>query len=243
MGGAILGTSDISEGKQMKKLITILLAGIIATSLVACSSTNKTDEEICPGKLLGDEGTPMTQAEGFDTTIDMAFNTVDTNGNPVTNEIFEGSERGVYLVFWQTDSEKTVAELEKLNNLVDTAKKYDYKIVGIVMDGDKNADKAKELTKDLNFENIVWNDEVASRYAGIDKFFSKKYYEENKETFEQFLETPNVGDPVSTFENSRGQLQSSCSLLPVKAEKIEETMKNNNYNATYEELVEQEKEK
>lgn len=224
-----------------KKLIAILMTGILATSLVACGNTNKIQEDICPGKTLGAEGQPMVRAEGFDPTVDMSFKTVDTNGNPVTNKIFEGSERGVYLVFWQTDNDKTIAELEKLNGLVDTAKEHQYKIVGVVMDGEKNAERAKDMAKDLKFENIIWNEEVASRYIGVEDFFSKEFHEDNKADLSQFNEMPKAGDPVSTRTNSRGQIQTSCTLVPIDAEKIEEIIKNNDSNATYGELLEQER--
>lgn len=239
--------------KIIKKSIMILITGIIATSLVACSNTNGNTKGIldtniseiqgdfCPGKELGPEGQPMTLAEGFDTTVDMSFKTVDTNGNPVTNEIFAGSEHGVYLIFWQTDNDKTIAELEKLNSLVDVAKEHKYKIVGVVMDGEKNSKKAKDIAKDLKFQNIIWNKEVASRYVGVEDFFSEEFHEANKENFSQFSEIPKVDDPVSTLANSRGQVQSSFVLVPMDAEKIEEMIKNNDSNATYEELLEQER--
>lgn len=181
----------------------------------------------------------MAMAEGFDQTVDMTFHTKDTNGTPVTNEIFSGTERGVWLVFWQTDNDKSLTELTRLNDMLPIAKENGYKIVGIVMDGEENSDKAKEMTTNLGFTNIIWNDEVASRYNGISNFFSKEFYENNKELYSQFIVMPNLGDPVSGLANSRGQLQSSCTMIPMSNEKIEEQWKNNNSNATFEELQEE----
>lgn len=94
-------------------------------------------------------------AEGFDTTVDMSFTTTDTKGDTVTNDIFSGTDKGVWIVFWQTDNDKTAAELEKLNGMLDTAEKSGYKIVGVVMDGKDQPDKAKEMTEKLGFTNIV----------------------------------------------------------------------------------------
>lgn len=226
----------------MKKIITMLIAALLIVSLAGCTNTQDTaDKDICPGKQLGDEGAPMTKAEGFDQTVDMSFNTVDTNGNPVTNNVFSGTERGTWLVFWQTDNHKSITELKRLNNMLPIAEENGYKVVGIVMDGERNSKKAKEMTSELNFTNIVWNDEVAARYDGISDFFSKEFYEKNKEMYAQFTVMPELGEPVSTRVNSRGQLQTSCSLVTISDKKIEGMWKNNDSNATYEELLEQER--
>lgn len=224
----------------MKKIITILTASLLAFSLVGCSNTQNTvDEDICPGKQLGEEGIPPAMAEGFDLTVDMSFNTTDTNGNAITNEIFSEADKGVWLVFWQTNNDKSSAELKRLNDMLPIAKDNGYKIVGIVMDGEKNPDQAKEMTSELEFNNIIWNEEVASRFDGVAQFFSKEYYAENLETYQQFESIPDLGDPVSTYANSRGQIQSSCFLLPPSNEKIENIWKTINANASFDELQQQ----
>ena len=226
----------------MKKVSAILLAALMTASLAGCVGGKPAlDEDICPGKLLGDEGTPPVQAEGFDPTVDMSFTTVDTNGNPVSNEIFAGSDKGVWLVFWQTDNGKSETELKRLNDMLSTAEENGYKIVGVVMDGEKNGQKAKEMTLDLDFTNILWNGEVAARYSGVADFFTESFYKENQEDLEKMEPKPNLGDPISTRANSRGQIQTSCTLVPISNEKMEQLMKDNNSNATYEELQEQAK--
>lgn len=223
----------------MKKWIAILLTVTLAFSLAACGTKDEYDptDDLCPGKQPGVSGNAPTQVEGFDPNEDMSFTTKDVDGKTVTNEIFAGTERGVWLVFWQTDSKKSAAELEKLNGLTDIAAENGYKILGVVMDGEKNADKAKEMTNGLNFDNILWNDSMALRYEGIVDFFTKEYFEENKVIFEQFNPVPQLGNPISTRTNSRGQMQTACYLVQLESEKIVETWKNNDSNATYEELV------
>lgn len=225
----------------MKKILSIAIAAMLALSLAGCGNTNSSsDEELCPGKQPGVAGNPPVLAEGFDTTVDMSFSTVDTNGNAVTNEIFAGTDHGVWLIFWQTDNDKTAAELEKLNGMLATAEENGYKIVGVVMDGKKNPEKAKEMTANLGFSNIVWNEEVAARYEGVGAFFTEEYHKENAENFANLKNPPKAGDPVSARTNSRGQMQSSCVLIPISETKIEEMWQNNS-NATYEELMEQER--
>lgn len=228
----------------MKKSITILLAAMMVLTLSACSGKEDYDptEDICPGKQPGVAGNAPVLAEGFDPNEDMSFTTADVNGNPVTNEVFAGTERGVWVVFWRTDNDKSEKELQKLNGLVDTANENGYKILGVVMDGEENADQAKEISNGLKFDNIIWNHSMSLIYEGIDAFFTKEYFEENKETIAQLDPVPKPGDPVSTRANSRGQLQSSCYLVPVGEEKLEEIWTNNDSNATYEELVNQERE-
>lgn len=227
----------------MKKVIAILMVALLTASLAGCIGKQTTqDEDICPGKQLGNEGVPTTMAEGFDPTEDMSFSAVDTNGAPVTNDIFAGTDKGVWLVFWQTDNKKSETELKRLDTMLSTAEENGYKIVGIVMDGEKNTDKAKEMTLSLDFTNIIWNNEVAKRFEGVAQFFSKKYYDENLPTYQQFELVPGFGDPVSTYANSRGQIQSSCFLLPPSNEKMKGLWETINANASFEELQEQDKE-
>lgn len=223
----------------MKKWIAILLAAIMALSLAACGTTEEYDisENLCPGKQPGVSGNEPTQAEGFDPNEDMSFTTKDLTGNAVTNEIFAGTERGVWVLFWQTASKKSAAELEKLNGLVDVAAENGYKILSIVMDGEKNAETAKKMVTGLDFEHIVWNDSMALRFHGVEEFFTEEYYTDNSDLLKE-LEFE-VGDPISTRTNSRGQIQSSCNLVQPTSEKIADILKNNDSNATYEELVNQ----
>jgi len=227
----------------MKKIIAILMAALMAASLAGCAGKQTSqDEEICPGKQIGDEGVPPTMAEGLDPTVDMSFTTVDTNGKSVTNEIFAGTEKGVWLVFWQTDNDKSEAELKRLDDMIPTAEENGYKIIGIVMDGEKNKNTVKEMTADLGFSNLIWNDEVASRFDGVAQFFTEQFYKENQSDLEQLDPKPSCGDPVSTRANSRGQIVTSCTLVPVSIEKMERLMQDNDSNMTYEELQEQNKE-
>lgn len=231
----------------MKRFLTVLLTVALTLSLTGCGAKEEaalpedttvvTGGDFCPGKLVGPEGTPMTPAAGFDETEDMSFTTVDVHGNTVTNDIFAGTDRGIWVVFWLADSDKSAAELIKLDGLTDKAAEYGYKILGVVMDGEKHADKARELAGELTFDNIIWNDSMALRYDGVWKFFTPEFYEENAENFAGLDSAPALGNPISTRTNSRGQIQTSCALVPLSEEKLTETWKDNDSNATYEELV------
>lgn len=223
----------------MKKMMMLFTTALLVLSLAGCTSGQQgaVDEDICPGKQIGDESVPMTKAEGFDPTVDMSFTTKDIEGNIVANEVFAGTERGAWLVFWQTDNDKSAAELARLDALREVAEENGYQIVGVVMDGEKNAEKAKEMSADMGFLNIVWNDEVDKRFSEVGDFFTKEYYDANQEMYEQLTVKPNLGDPVSTYTNSKGQIQSSCILVPISDEKLKAVWKEIDANATYEDLI------
>ena len=226
----------------MKKLLALILSVILVISLAGCADKqSNTDDKICPGKQPGVAGKPPVKADGFDPNVNMDFSSKDTMGNPVTNKIFADAKRGVWLVFWQTDNDKSEAELKKMKEMLPIAQENGYKIIGVVMDGEKNPDKAKKMTADLDFTNIIYNNEVEKIYGDAGKFFTEKYYKDNKIDLSKFSEPIKVGDPVSTRANYRGQLQSSCYLVPIGKKKVEEIWKSNDSNATYEELIEQEK--
>lgn len=234
------------KSMNMKRLLTFSLAAVLTFSLTACaqkevpdsnggaSSENLSTGDFCPGKALGPEGAPATPAAGFDPNEDMSFTTTDVAGKEVTNEIFAGSDRGVWVLFWRTDSEKSSAELSKLNGLTEEAAQYGYKILGVVMDGEENADKAAEMASELSFDNIIWNESMALRFAGIEDFFSEEFFESNKD---QFDELRGVKDPVSTCTNSRGQMQGPCTLFSLSEEKLVNSWKDLDCNATYDELM------
>ena len=169
----------------------------------------------------------------------MSFTTVDTKGNSVTNEIFDGSERGVWLLFWETENEKSAAALAQLEGLLPDAEENGYKIIGVVMDGEENPETAAEMTADLHFDNLVWNNEMAQRYEGIIDFFNGTHYEENKQDYSQMNPQPHPGDPISTRTNSRGQIQTSCTLVPLTDEQILSRMQEFDSNMTYDELMEE----
>ena len=225
----------------MKKSLTLLLTFLLTLSLAACGTKEEYDptDDICPGKQPGVAGNEPVRAEGFDSDEDMSFETKDCKGNIVTNEIFSGTEHGVWMLFWETSSKKSVTELQTLNSMVDIAAKNGYKILGVVIDGEKNEKKAAEMTADLNFDNIIWNDSMAVHYPGIEDFFTKEYYEENKENFQGLDPMPALGNPVSTRTNSRGQVQTSCFLVPMEKNELERIWENNDSNASYEELIKQ----
>jgi|GEM_PF-2395890 len=225
----------------MKKFISICLSGIVAISLTACSATKSSNnDEICPGKKPGAAGKPPVMAEGFDPNEKMDFSSVDLKGNKVTNNIFADCKRGTWLVFWQTDNDKSMAELKKLNEMLPIAKENGYKIVGIVIDGEKHLKKAKEMTSGIEFTNIIYNKEVAAIYKGVEQFFTEKYYKDNAKDLAQMTPQPKIGDPVTTRTNKRGQIQTSCYLVPVGKINLEEIWKKNDSNLTYEGLKDQE---
>lgn len=225
----------------MKRISLILAALLALLSLAGCTGASEPQGsgDICPGKLIGDEGVEPVWAAGMDPTENMDFNTVDTNGNPVTNRVFADNERGVWLMFWQTDSEKSAAALAQLEALLPQAEENGYQIVGVVMDGGQNPEKAAQMTEDLHFVNLVWNEEMAKRYDGIMAFFDGTRYEEDREDYEHMNPQPVPGDPVSTRANNRGQIQTSCTLVPLTDEQIVTRMRETDSNMTYEELLEE----
>lgn len=224
------------------KRISLMLAALLALlSLAGCTSASNPQSSggICPGKLLGDEGVEPIRAAGMDPTENMDFNTVDTCGNPVTNQVFADNERGVWLMFWQTDSEKSAAALAQLEALLPQAEEQGYQIVGVVMDGGQHPEKAAQMTDGLHFVNLVWNEEMAKRYDGIMAFFDGTRYEADREDYEHMDPQPLPGDPVSTRANSRGQIQTSCTLVPLTDGQIVTRMRETDSNMTYEELLEE----
>ena len=225
----------------MKRISLILAALLALLSLAGCSSASEpqSSEDICPGKLIGDEGVEPVRAAGMDPTENMDFNTVDTNGNPVSNQAFADNERGVWLMFWQVDNEKSAAALAQLEALLPQAEENGYQIVGVVMDGGQNPEKAAQMTDGLHFVNLVWNEEMAKRYDGILAFFDGTRYEEDREDYEHMDPQPVPGDPVSTRANNRGQIQTSCTLVPLTDEQIVTRMRETDSNMTYEELLEE----
>lgn len=224
----------------MKRFAVLTIALLTLLSLVGCgNSSAPQDEDICPGKQIGSEGVPVTPADGFDETEDMSFTTVDTKGNSVTNEVFAGSERGVWLLFWETDNEKSAAALAQLEGLLPDAEENGYKIIGVVMDGEKNPKAAADMTVDLHFDNLIWNDEMAQRYDGITGFFDGTVYENNKEDFDNLDSSPIPGDPISTRANSRGQIETSCTFVPLTDDQIVSQMQKFDSNMTYEEALQE----
>ena len=224
----------------MKKIYVLLIAAFTALLLTGCGTASAPQGgDICPGKQIGSEGVPMVRPEGFDETEDMSFTTVDTRGDPVTNDIFSGSERGVWLLFWQTGNEKSAQALAQLERLLPEAEENGYQIIGVVMDGRENPDAAAEMTSGLHFDNLVWNDEMALRYDGIMEFFDGTRWEEDPDAYANMDPQPSPGDPVSTRANERGQIQTSCTLVPLTDERIISQMQKFDSNMTYEELLEE----
>lgn len=233
----------------MKRTIKIFLAAALALSLAACApaaqkpdapdTDNAPQGDFCPGKQIGPEGAPMARPAGFDPDEDMSFTTTDVAGNEVTNEIFAGSDRGVWVLFWRTDSDKSAPELEKLNGLTNEAAKHGYKILGVVMDGQENREKAAAMIDGLSFDNIIWNDSMAQRFEGIETFFTEEFFEENSKDMQGWDAIPGVKDPVSAYTNSRGQIQGPAYLVSLSEEKLTRFWEKNNSNATYEELLEE----
>lgn len=224
------------------KIISLILAALLALlSLTGCTGASdpQGSEDICPGKLIGDEGVEPVRAAGLDPEEDMGFATVDTDGNPVDNRVFAEGERGVWLLFWQTDSEKSAAALAQLEALLPQAEENGYQIVGVVMDGGQHPEKAAQMTGGLHFVNLVWNEEMAKRYDGIMAFFDGTRYEADREDYEHMHPQPVPGDPVSTRANSRGQIQTSCTLVPLTDGQIVTRMRETDSNMTYEELLEE----
>ena len=224
----------------MKRFPAFAAAFLTVLSLAGCGNLSAPqNEDICPGKQVGAEGVPVIKAEGFDETEDMSFTTADTKGNSVTNEIFNGSERGVWLLFWETDNENSREALAQLERLLPDAKENGYKMIGVVMDGEKHPETAAKMTAELHFDNLIWNDEMAQRYEGIMDFFDGTHYEKNKEDYAQMNPKPHPGDPISTRTNSRGQLQTSCTLVSLTDEQILSRMQEIDSNMTYDELMEE----
>ncbi len=145
----------------MKRFPAFAAAFLTVLSLAGCGNLSvPQNEDICPGKQVGAEGVPVMKAEGFDETEDMSFTTADTKGNSVTNEIFNGSERGGWLLFWETDNENSREALAQLERLLPDAKENGYKMIGVVMDGEKHPETAAKMTADLHFATKIGSEGV-----------------------------------------------------------------------------------
>ena len=214
----------------MKRILSvILLIGILFTTFVGCSSNPTIEETIKAvedGKLtysdavekgyitneyLEENGYVMEAANKVVSAPKLnSFTSTDINGEEVTQEIFKNSENGVYVVFWNTDNEDSVKEINELNEIYETAVQNKYEIVGIVIDKD-NAEAAKEIAKDIKFKNVLFNDEMQKSLAnGLDML-------ENL--------------PISVYSNSNGDLITAWhGGVTDKEELTKDWAKSYNYN-------------
>lgn len=192
----------------MKRILSaILLIGILITTFVGCSSKPTIEETIQAvedGKLTFSEAVEKgyitdeyLEENGY--IVEMVdkvaaapklnnFTTTDIKGEEVTQEVLKNGEKGVYVVFWNTDNEDAMKEINELNEIYETAVENKYEIVGIVVDNDK-VEVAKEIAKDIKFKNIFLNDEMKETLAG------------------GFDMLENL--PISVYSNSNGDLISA----------------------------------
>lgn len=162
----------------MKKITILLLTGLMAFSLAACSAT-PSDEKI---KTALEDGTITVEdakAKGWidDAWIKANFEKVEANskihlfepfettnldGTPASSAVINGK---MCLVFFDTMQEKTMEKLAAFNEACEAMKEKGVPVLGIITDSDWQA--AQEKLKDMKFPIIVYNDEMK---ASLDSY-------------------------------------------------------------------------
>lgn len=153
----------------MKKLITILLSGMLVLSLAGCRSApsdDKIKDALAEGKITIEDA----KSKGWidDKWIKANYNPVKgkskiylfdpfettyLDGTPASSSIIEGE---MCLVFFNTQQEDTLEKLKIYNDVSGQMKELGVPILGIITDPDVTA--AKEKLADIKFPVIVYND-------------------------------------------------------------------------------------
>lgn len=155
----------------MKKEIAFLLSAMLVLSLTGCG-VKPSDDKI---KTALEEGTITIEdakAKGWidDEWIKANFEQIDANtkiylfdpfettyldGTPASSNIIEGK---MCLVFFNTQEEKTMEQLQVFNDICEEMESIGVPVLGIITDED--IDAAKEKLTDMKFPIIVYNDEM-----------------------------------------------------------------------------------
>lgn len=168
----------------MKKIMTILLSGMLVFSLTGCSS-NPSDEKIKDALAEGKITIEDAKSKGW---IDEEwikanykpieakskiylfepFETTYLDGTPVSSTIIEGT---MCLVFFNTEQADTLEKLKVYNEVSDQMKELGVPILGIITDKDVAA--AKEKLSDIKFPVIVYNEAMLEAFEGYDEIINQ----------------------------------------------------------------------
>lgn len=168
----------------MKKIMTILLSGMLVFSLTGCSS-NPSDEKIKDALAEGKITIEDAKSKGW---IDEEwikanykpieakskiylfepFETTYLDGTPVFSTIIEGT---MCLVFFNTEQADTLEKLKVYNEVSDQMKELGVPILGIITNKDVAA--AKEKLSDIKFPVIVYNEAMLEAFEGYDEIINQ----------------------------------------------------------------------
>lgn len=170
-----------------KRIKSIIVVGIVAMLMTACSS-KPSKKEIIKAIEDGRMSVETVIKDGLMTEEELIeegvlevveasnkmelcpklnnFKTTDMKGNEVTEELFKNVKNSTKVVFWKTDSEESIQEIKELNEIYNMAKESGFEIVGIVMDTE-NEEKAKEICADIEFPNILFTDSMKESLGDV----------------------------------------------------------------------------
>lgn len=161
----------------MKKIMTVLLSGMLALSLTGCNSTpsdEKIKDALAEGKITLEDAKSRGWIDDgwikanynpikgkskiylFD-----SFETTYLDGTPASSSIIEGE---MCLVFFNTQHKDTLEKLKIYSDASEQMEELGVPILGIITDSDVTA--AKDKLYDIKFPVIVYNEAMQKSLAG-----------------------------------------------------------------------------
>lgn len=161
----------------MKKIMTILLSGMLMLSVSGCGSA-PSDEAIKDALAEGKITIEDAKSKGWidDKWIKANYNPVKgkskiylfdpfettyLDGTPASSSIIEGE---MCLVFFNTQQEDTLEKLKIYNDASEQMKELGVPILGVITDSDVTA--ARDKLSDIKFPVIVYNDAMHKSLEG-----------------------------------------------------------------------------
>lgn len=168
----------------MKKIMTILLSGMLVFSMTGCSS-NPSDEKIKNALAEGKITIEDAKSKGWidEEWIKANYNPIEAkskiylfepfettylDGTPVSSTIIEGT---MCLVFFNTEQADTLEKLKVYNEVSDQMEELGVPILGIITDKDVAA--AKQKLSDIKFPVIVYNEAMLEAFEGYDEIINQ----------------------------------------------------------------------
>lgn len=168
----------------MKKIMTILLSGMLVFSMTGCSS-NPSDEKIKNALAEGKITIEDAKSKGWidEEWIKANYNPIEAkskiylfepfettylDGTPVSSTIIEGT---MCLVFFNTEQADTLEKLKVYNEVSDQMEELGIPILGIITD--KDVATAKEKLSDIKFPVIVYNEAMLEAFEGYDEIINQ----------------------------------------------------------------------